>query len=186
MNTCSSLKRMQDYAEQPKEQTPAVKPRKKLVKKRVTIQEPHEAANLLLESLPRKPSDQELINFCSNNNFSTHNKFCNHLQLCLHLPHPTRTAVGYLKSSNGVQHLLYVDTTLSSCLEDDARPDIKSRHDWLTKSRVEDAQGASLMKYKARLARQLAKAVLQFHSTPWLHESWTSHEVQLRPTNFSE
>ena len=174
----ASLKRVHACLK-PDREEPTEKPRAKLIKKRVAFQE-QEPASSRLEPPRRHIPQPQLINFCS------HSNFCNDLQRFLRTSHTRNAAVGYLESTQGSKHLIYLDTSSTLASSKGKTPSLSSLQNVLIDMNKGSGQVTLSMPEQVRLAMQLAKAVLRFHSTRWLQDSWTSREVQLAQVDAKE
>jgi hypothetical protein len=118
------------------------------------------------------PDDPPLTNLCS------HSNFCNQLQNLLRrsVAHP-ECCIGYLEHSSESKHLIYLkgqeiraqhhfDVPSSSLAE------LLSQHH----EGSDEANGIAQCD-RLQLSTKLATAVLQFYSTPWLRNTWSSNDV---------
>lgn len=113
-----------------------------------------------------------LANLCKNSNF------CTHLQKFISQSQPSRTAIGYLELSGPSKHLVYIDAKWQTVRQTSASAHLRSLHDTLVEtSAVQVSSPVLSLDLRLRLAKQLATAVLHFHATSWLRNSWTSREV---------
>lgn len=112
-------------------------------------------------------------------NLCTAHNFCNQLQKVLSLPASTKNrCIGYLNHSGKSRHLVYIDSRMDSVTQGLQASTMKPLSLLLTKAYRQTLPGALLLQYeRIRLAKQLATAVLQFHATQWLKESWRSDDV---------
>jgi len=120
-----------------------------------------------------------ISNLCQNSNF------CNQLQKITAQVKPgTNYCIGYLEHTRSSKHLIYVDSKIQSVTSGPSTNPLTSL-DGLLKSTVKARLTSEPLSQHERvhLARQLALAVLQFHATPWLQNSWTSKDVLLTPKN---
>ncbi|KAI1610696.1 hypothetical protein EDD36DRAFT_442219 [Exophiala viscosa] len=173
-----ALKRAHECLET-KTETIDKKPRAKLVKKQVRFgHEP--TTKIVLDTGIRPPSTPVLLNLCSGSNF------CTQLQRFLRQTQPDTTAIGYLKSPQGSKHLIYVDSKSTIAVRGTKPPELRSLYKVLVDA-DQGVEGLSFsLPYKIGLGKKLAKALLQFHATPWLGETWSSREVLLGQTASSE
>lgn len=95
-----------------------------------------------------------------------------HIQQNTHVPHSTDICAGFLRE--GIcSHLLYLPPRVS-CIEKEPQSlahIISSVSDEWPLPRYSRAE-------RIRLAKVLAKAVLEYHDTPWLLDNWRSQDVQ--------
>lgn len=104
----------------------------------------------------------EPLDLCSVQNI------CFHLQKCLQTT-SAPSPIGYLQRTKTFQCLVYPPRTTTLCTS----PAI-SLNDII---RAAQTSGGIWIPEKLRLAKLLALAVLQFHSTPWLDGRWRSQNV---------
>lgn len=138
----------------------------KTVKKCVRFQDGKNRDSI--RNVVQKSTIPPLINLCSNNNF------CDQLQKFINQSQPSGAAVGFLDLSGGSKHLVYIDFKSQIVMQSQTPATLNSLQDALKDT--ESDIGFALAQ-RISLARQLAKAVLQFHTTPWLRSSWGSREV---------
>ena len=98
--------------------------------------------------------------------------FCFHIQQNPHSPNSADVCAGFLRE--GVcSHLLYLPPRTSY---------IKKESQSLAHIISSNSNEWPLSRYsrteRIRLAKVLAKAVLEYHDTPWLLESWRSRDIQ--------
>lgn len=119
--------------------------------------------------------ESPLLNLCSRSNF------CNQLQNFSSRPVPqAECCIGYLERSSESKHLIYLKEPeaehehhidVPSC----SLAKLLSQH----RAGSDEASGIAQCE-RLRLSKQLATAVLQFYSTPWLRNSWSSGDVLFR------
>ncbi|MCJ1476430.1 hypothetical protein MMC13_005096 [Lambiella insularis] len=124
-------------------------------------------------SLHSEYSDGDLSRSNSNDvpDLSVQN-FCFHIQQNTSALYRTDVCTGFLREGF-CNHLLYL-TPKSSCTKKEPQNlahIISSVSDKWPLSRYPRAQ-------RIRLAKVLAKAVLEYHDTPWLLDSWRSQDIQ--------
>jgi hypothetical protein len=126
--------------------------------------------------------DATLPNLCA------HSNFCN--QIASLLSRPTTKAgvcVGYLEHSADSKHLVYLDSGAQSVTTGrrPSTPTSVSLNEMFqnTRQRASSADSSIPQFDRIRLAKQLAMAVLSYHATPWLKNSWNSKEVFLYGTD---
>lgn len=135
------------------------------------------SSTLVLSSQPPSLGDNTatdpLPNLCTAHNF------CNQLQKILSQPTTTKNrCIGYLDHSGKARHLVYIDSRMDSVTQGLQASTMKPLSLLLTNAYRQTLPGALLLQYeRIRLAKQLATAVLQFHATRWLEESWRSDDV---------
>ena len=116
-------------------------------------------------------------------NLCTHNNFCNQLQNFLSQSTSamgSNCCIGFLEHLGNSKHLVYLDDRaqlISTGTTSTSLVSLKEIFSTMSKRNSEDA-GLSLL-MRIQLARQLARAVLQFHATPWLKSSWCSNDIFL-------
>jgi hypothetical protein len=97
-------------------------------------------------------------------------KLCGYFQQ-LNLQPPGEPCMGFLEKSKTFKHFVYRATGPTS---QPATPSLSLKQ--LLSTSMKEVGGESWIE-KLRLARLLSLAVLRFHSTPWLSESWSSSDV---------
>ena len=100
---------------------------------------------------------------------------CKIPDLCYHLgqqPSDASTAqcVGYLQKTETSKHLIYIHHNHIP-----KSSELETLEDALQRARS-NSEGISLPE-KLILAKFLARAVLQFHSTPWINSNWGSQDI---------
>lgn len=111
-------------------------------------------------------------------NLSTNSDFCDQLRKFINQSQPNGNAVGFLDSSGESKHLVYIDSKFQIVTQG-------LKTSWSSSlTTLQDAFAQSNMGFtmaqRISLARQLAKALLQFNTTPWLGNSWDSREVLIQ------
>jgi len=120
-------------------------------------------------------SDSSLIGKSLDNpplpDFCIQHDFCHELEKCRRKS-PKTKYIGYFEKAGPCQHLVYFSPPTSTHGSDTVSlAEIVST---MSKAGASDR----FLQYKVlRLAGQLASAVLQFHATPMLKNSWRSHDV---------
>lgn len=165
LKTQLSLKRALD------DKPPDKKLRKqcKLVRKSVHFELPPEVGKVV-KPVSMIPSPSDLENLCARNNF------CDRLQKFVTAAQPCKEAIGFLHLSGESKHLLYIDSKAQLITHGLAPSALTSLFNVLKNEPRDDASEFSL-RSRIGLARQLATAILQFQSTPWLGETWRSQKV---------
>ena len=109
---------------------------------------------------------------------------CYRPDLCLHLqqhhqnsPSDTSTCIGVLQRTQTFNHILYRRPALDTPATSTSLETVLSN---LAENKP--TSGLSCLE-RVRLARSLATAVLEFHSTPWLPETWRSRNVHFYGIN---
>jgi hypothetical protein len=116
--------------------------------------------------------DSSLPNFCIGHNFCSHVRKCSQQALS-----SSDTCIGYLQRSGTCSHRVYYKHPKSHT---GTNAVVTLAQIFSSISAVEPSRKQSkrmLQCESLRLARQLASAVLQFHETPILKESWRSEDV---------
>jgi hypothetical protein len=118
------------------------------------------ASSLLLNT----PTDITLPDFCVQHNF------CICIQKC---SQQRQTKIGYLEKAGPCKHLVYFSPSIVAC---QAREPMSLAY--VVSSISKKCEMQKLLQYqRLRLAKQLAAAVLQFHGTPLMKDSWQSKDV---------
>ena len=112
-------------------------------------------------------------------NLCMHSNFCNYISKFVNQSQPSRSAVGYLEISASSKHLIYVDNKSQTVKSGSPLSELASLHDVLFRTSTPRRSTSIPDVQRVRLARQLATAVLHFHATPWLTDSWHSQSVLL-------
>lgn len=142
----------------------------KKVKKRVTFEPLLQPCSL---SDDRRNLDS-LTNFCDNSNF------CTQIRRIIQQPIlGTNHCIGYLSCSHSSKHLVYLNSRIQSISTSPSREMalVSLRQLFDNVYRASLPTGGLLQHERIQLAKQLATAVLHFHSTPWLDKSWSSNNV---------
>ena len=106
--------------------------------------------------------------------FSKNHNFCMQVQKHLMTAHfRPDECIGYLRKNETCKHRVLSNPSIASC---------QQRHSislacLITRLSQRNHEGQLLQYESLRLARQLALAVLQFHTTPLLKSSWRSDDV---------
>lgn len=116
--------------------------------------------------------DSSLPNFCVGQDF------CSHVQRCSKRPSDSfDTCIGYLQRTETCSHRVYHKHPEQNF---ETNPVFTLAQIFTSISGLDKSQRRSkrmLQCESLRLARQLASAVLQFHATPILKESWRSDDI---------
>ena len=99
--------------------------------------------------------------------------FCNHLRRCSNQGLRPETCMGTLGVETGCKYFVFPATT-PSCASRQQAVSLGHLISSLSKRR---SLGNFPLYERLRLAKVLTVAVLQYHATPWLHESWRSDDV---------
>jgi hypothetical protein len=108
---------------------------------------------------------------------STLPDFCVQRDFCIHLSKsnpqiPMNRCIGCFEKSGPYKHLVYFAPPITSC----AMKSVSLAQ--IVQSISERPRADQLLQHeRLRLARQLASAVLQYHATPLLRNSWRSDDV---------
>ncbi|KAK5105319.1 hypothetical protein LTS08_001596 [Lithohypha guttulata] len=116
---------------------------------------------------PAVANHDPLPNFCNNSNF------CTHVKHLLNQGCRDGRPLGYLDSRGCSKHLIYLSSqkqTISLSTE-------RQQHLTKFKTLYNDPERPLSRIETASLAKQLAVAVLQYHTTPWLEETWNSDHI---------
>lgn len=131
----------------------------------------------ILTSTARLPtkicSSDSLMNLCS------HNNFCNQVQKVFKQSKlPEHRCIGYLENGGGSKHLVYVHSKMNRVTTVTQGADVVALGKLLQEASASVRVGGLQLPYKRiRLGRQLALALLQFHQTCWLRDSWSSDDI---------
>ena len=116
--------------------------------------------------------DSSLPNFCIGRNFCSHVQKCSKRALS-----SSDTCIGYLQRSGTCSHRIYYKHP-NSHTETNAVVTLAQIFSSISAVEPGRKQSKRMLQCESlRLARQLASAVLQFHETPILKESWRSEDV---------
>lgn len=116
---------------------------------------------------PSPPLIDSLPNLC------VHQNLCNQIQVCLRQSSlMSNRYIGLLEEGPDCRHLVY----LPSSTKHWDRKSTSLANLFVSVSR-QSLRGSLPIYERLRLAKLLAAAVLQFHSTPWLKGSWRSEDV---------
>ena len=134
-------------------------------RKRVRFQSP-EPQRTLMPALPAVPTDS----LCSD---YARKDFCDLIKRRLRQPSQQSKCVAVLENTERSKNFVYsaADVTCSE------RRRAVSLERLITKMNEQGASGRLPLYERLRLAKTLAVAVLQFHSTPWLRTCWRSEDV---------
>ncbi len=99
--------------------------------------------------------------------------FCDDLRRCFREPRKANVCVGILKNTDRCKHYVYPSPT-TPCSE--SRKAISLGQLIRSASRPGIVGGIPVHE-RLSLAKNLAIAVLQYHSTPWLRRSWRSEDI---------
>ncbi|KAL9106671.1 MAG: hypothetical protein Q9227_008323 [Pyrenula ochraceoflavens] len=97
--------------------------------------------------------------------------FCTKIKNCPRHLAPSESCLGPLDEGADIQHLVYLASRPSEAEDEE----IKSLDDLL--QTISHPTGRLPLYKKFRFCRLLATAVLQFHATPWLKNSWRSQDI---------
>ncbi|KAK5939889.1 hypothetical protein PMZ80_008271 [Knufia obscura] len=129
----------------------------------------------------RKTRETELPNFCSDSNFCTHIKHVLDQGLTNDRP------LGYLHHRGCSKHLIYLQSRTRTLSLQPTQPfpeHHRKKFSTLKQICQEADSGPPMSKVGlCSLAKQLAIAVLQYHATPWLEQSWNSDHVLVDSTS---
>lgn len=122
---------------------------------------------------PRKPLPDSLPNLCS------HSNFCNQIQKAFGQPKvPKHRCIGYLETCSSSKHLLYIDSRMDTITTAAKSSDMIALNDLLTETYLATQAGGILPEGKRiHFGKQLALALLQFHDTRWLKDTWSSRDI---------
>lgn len=119
-------------------------------------------------------------------NLCQQGKICHHLANFMGLTIPNNQAVGYLERSLGSKHLIYLDHRFSTISRSSASPNLMSLRDLLRDANTSNSVECLGISHKTSLAKQLARAVLHFHTTAWLQDNWDSQSILVQKGNTSD
>ncbi|CZR60754.1 uncharacterized protein PAC_10650 [Phialocephala subalpina] len=105
--------------------------------------------------------------------FGVQQDFCKQLQQRYSPQTPENKYLGYLQKSGPCKHLVYFAPPISTC---GLKQSVSLAQMILKVSKTFEAD-RFLQYERLRLAKQLASAVLRFHATPLLKESWRSRDI---------
>ncbi|OQV01731.1 hypothetical protein CLAIMM_07032 [Cladophialophora immunda] len=114
-----------------------------------------------------------LVNLCS------HNNFCNQIQkVLMQSKLPADSCIGYLETSDSSKHLVYVHSRMQKVTSGTRRVEMRALSE-LLKDAARSMQLHDFLADHKRIhiGKQLALALLQFHETCWLKESWSSDDI---------
>lgn len=172
-NLTQSIKRGRTSPSPPPQRQPA-----KLQKRRIRFELPSSCSIPALPDQHRidntlPPSvEPALLNLCA------HNNFCNQLQNFLNRSNVSADCcIGYLEKTPDSKHLIYLrGQGLKAGNQLDAP--LKSLADLLEQRQQGSDETFDISQVeRLALSRSLAAAVLQFHPTPWLRNTWSSKDV---------
>jgi len=167
VNTQASLKRVFDDEDNKKRERNKCKPAKRAVRFQVPPSlTPIQLSPVVVSAALPPP----LENICTGSNF------CDRLQRFMATTIPSNQAVGFLWLSGESKHLIYVDSKAQLVMQGQSSAPLTSLTNAFKDQQKDDPAGFSVA-YRMGLARQLATAVLQFQSTPWLKDSWGCQKV---------
>lgn len=115
-----------------------------------------------------------IVNLCTNG------KICHHLARFVNLTLPRDQAIGYLKKSAISKHLIYLECDSSATSAKSGSTNLRSLRDVLREDRGDTTHDGFSFAQRITLAKQLAQAVLHFHKTAWLQDSWDSRTILVR------
>ena len=141
------------------------------IKKHVRFQEPLPA---LVQSLPVMIASDA---FTSKNCMKR--DFCDDLRRCFRQPRNANVCVGVLENTDKCKHFVY-PSPITPCSQ--SRKAISLGQLIRSASRPGLVGGIPVHE-RLGLAKNLAIAVLQYHSTPWLRLSWRSEDILFFSTN---
>ncbi|KAK5082242.1 hypothetical protein LTR05_007386 [Lithohypha guttulata] len=125
---------------------------------------------------PAAANHDPLPNFCNNSNF------CTHVKHLLNQGCRDGRPLGYLDSKGCSKHIIYLSSrtqTISLSTE-------RRQHLTKFKTLYNDPERPLSKIETASLAKQLAVAVLQYHTTPWLEETWNSDHILIESDRSSK
>lgn len=164
-----SLKRTSDDAK-----SDDTKPKSRQIRKCLRFQD-EPASCPQIRTIPKSLQDP-LINLCKKGNF------CHQLSKFINQSRPTSQAVGSFEISHGSKHLIYIDSKYQRVQESSAKPKLKPLSQMMREMNGDDTAVGIALYHKTRLAKQLARAVLHFHTTAWLQETWNIKQILVSPT----
>ena len=159
----------------PKQPCKLRKPRKKSVQFQLPSMQSSSPLPYSLFSSSEPSTEPSLSNLCSRSNL------CNQLQNFLSGPAAqSECCIGYLERTLDSKHLIYLKGR-----ETKARHHVDVPSSSLAELLSQNQAGSDEMIgitqcERLRVSRKLATAVLQFYSTPWLRNSWSSKDVFFR------
>lgn len=118
-----------------------------------------------------------LINLCKKGNF------CHQLSKFMSKSRPATQAIGSFEMARGSKHLIYIDSKYQSVRESPTQPKLKTLHQALEDIDKNDSEIGITISHKIHLAKQLVRAVLHFHTTAWLQDTWDSQQVLVSATS---
>ncbi|EXJ67421.1 uncharacterized protein A1O5_09434 [Cladophialophora psammophila CBS 110553] len=123
----------------------------------------------------RVPSLDTLANLCS------HNNFCNQMHKVFGQSKlPPDRCIGYLETNDGSKHLVYIHSRMEMVTSVTKRVEIRALSELLKETARSMQQGDFLAPHRRiHVGKQLALALLQFHETCWLKESWSSDDIMI-------
>jgi hypothetical protein len=117
-------------------------------------------------------SDVALPNFCVGRDFCSHVQRCSKRALS-----SSDICIGYLQQTGTCSHRVYYKHPRANN-EAKSVVSLAQIFNSISQAELGQRQGKRMLQYEClRIARQLASAVLQFHATPILKESWRSEDV---------
>jgi hypothetical protein len=116
-----------------------------------------------------------LVNFCNQSNFCTKVK-----NLFNQPQHPVGRCIGYLEASGTSRHLVYIHSWMNKGAGNNENDKIMALSQVLVDTSQKGfSSGALTVQARLHMSKQLALALLQFHQTRWLRESWSSDDIML-------
>lgn len=114
----------------------------------------------------------DLYNFCAKQDF------CDHIRGLLDNLHTTYQPIGYLDCVAGTKHMLYLKLLDPPMGADPRREKVQPLTQLLNASAVYQSRYLQIpIQQRARIGKQLATALLQYNSTPWLTNSLSSQHL---------
>ena len=144
---------------------PAFQPKKS--RKSVRFQSPEpQRSSALMPALPAVSTDPLLSDYMRKD-------FCDLIKRRLRQPSQKSMCVAVLENTNKSKNFVYSPANVTCTRQRRA----VSLEQLLTRTNERDVLGKFSLYERLRLAKTLAVAVLQYHSTPWLRTCWRSEDV---------
>ncbi|KIW97568.1 uncharacterized protein Z519_01152 [Cladophialophora bantiana CBS 173.52] len=164
-------------SEDPKASADAVQKKKKQRKKTASFQSIPPDCRLMWPpcASQRVPSLETLANLCS------HNNFCNQMQKVFGQSKlPPGRRIGYLETSDSSKLLVYIHSRMEMVTPVTRRVEIRALSELLKETARSMQQGYFLgPHWRIHVGKQMALALLRFHGTCWLKESWSSDDIMI-------
>ncbi|EXJ86596.1 hypothetical protein A1O3_03549 [Capronia epimyces CBS 606.96] len=119
-------------------------------------------------------------------NLYNNNNFCDQIRKFIEASQPSSNAVGFFEVPGESKHLVYIDSKTQTVMQSSTTSSFIDLQAALRSANPDRPSPGFALARKITLAHQLAKAVLQFHLTPWLENSWSSQEVLLSTKDVAE